>query len=539
MPTLRKRYGIALASTLILAAAGAVCGYYLALRITLWAATTQLDSYASQLMANTDYWIAEADTALNAVDASPTSSCNKAEVYYLRALIFQLDFLKDAGRMQDEGQIECSAAMGHVTHALPRTKPDFILQSGSAVYTSLTPYVDHEFLTVTVQRGRSFVAFAPFAHAQADPPPMHSAETLVNRGAHTYAFMGSQPLPAEFPAPPQPGILRVKNNVYFTRCSEHPFICVTAYTSIPEMAAAHRLRLRGCVALCGLLGACLGLVPPLLHWRNKSTAQQLRRAIRKDQIRMVYQPIVELISGRIVGAEALARWTDEEGQAVRPDVFVHMAEQDGFVGEITRLVVRHVLRELGPVLRSLPDFRVSINVASADLADPGFLDFIEGALAEAGVAPQSVIIEITEGSTVDYAMAMQAIHNLRGRGHSVHIDDFGTGYSSLSYLQNLSVDAIKIDRSFTQSIGTGSVTTAILPQILAMADALHLDVIVEGVETKQQAEYFQAPSPPVKAQGWLFGRPVPALEFCRALADRERKPPAAETPGGQEMAHVA
>jgi len=105
-------------------------------------------------------------------------------------------------------------------------------------------------------------------------------------------------------------------------------------------------------------------------------------------------------------------------------------------------------------------------------------------------------------------------------GHSVHIDDFGTGYSSLSYLHDLSVDAIKIDKSFTQAVGTDSVILAILPQILAMAEALSLDVIVEGVETAEQARYFAACPRAILAQGWHFGRPTLAESFHRLLAER-------------------
>ena len=135
-------------------------------------------------------------------------------------------------------------------------------------------------------------------------------------------------------------------------------------------------------------------------------------------------------------------------------------------------------------------------------------------------------------------MAIETIHRLRLRGHSVHIDDFGTGYSSLSYLQDLSVDAIKIDRSFTQSIGTGAVTMAILPQILAMAEALDLHVIAEGIETVEQAGYFATAKQPVLAQGWLFGRPVPAKRFYRALAENDQETAAGEVKRGR-MANVA
>jgi sensor c-di-GMP phosphodiesterase-like protein len=128
-------------------------------------------------------------------------------------------------------------------------------------------------------------------------------------------------------------------------------------------------------------------------------------------------------------------------------------------------------------------------------------------------------IEITESSTAKHQAARDAILRLRQRGHSVHVDDFGTGYSSLSYLHDLSVDTIKIDRSFTQAIGTQAVTIGILPQILAMAAVLKLKVIVEGVETSQQASYFADADESILAQGWLFGRPVPVEAFQSLLAN--------------------
>jgi sensor c-di-GMP phosphodiesterase-like protein len=144
---------------------------------------------------------------------------------------------------------------------------------------------------------------------------------------------------------------------------------------------------------------------------------------------------------------------------------------------------------------------------------------LERALKQAEVPAESLIIEITESSTARHEVAIAAILRLRERGHSVHIDDFGTGYSSLSYLHELSVDAIKIDRSFTRTIGTEAVTAGILPQILAMAGALHLQVIVEGIETSQQAEYFATMAQPILGQGWLYGRAVAAEEFHRLLAE--------------------
>jgi sensor c-di-GMP phosphodiesterase-like protein len=278
-----------------------------------------------------------------------------------------------------------------------------------------------------------------------------------------------------------------------------------------------------CIALLALAGGGLGFFQSLAYCRNRTMVQQLRRAIRKDELRMVYQPVVDLSNGRIVGAEALARWTDESGSEVAPDLFVSLADERGFVGEITRLALRHTLCDLGELLRSYPRFQVSVNVTAWDLADPKFVPMLEAALAQAGVRANSVTIEITETSTARHEKAIETIRLLRTSGHRVHIDDFGTGYSSLAYLHDLSVDAIKIDKVFTQAIGTGSVAVNILPQILAMADALNLEVVVEGIETEEQARYFMSTNKRIRAQGWLFGHPMPKEELLAMLEGEREK----------------
>jgi sensor c-di-GMP phosphodiesterase-like protein len=315
--------------------------------------------------------------------------------------------------------------------------------------------------------------------------------------------------------------------LYSTRCSSLSIdnICMTASLSVSEALQVKHRELKVFIVFGGLSGGLFGFLVALLYRRNRSLENQLRRAIRKDKLRMAYQPIVDLASGEIVGAEALARWTDEEGFAVGPDVFVKIAEERGFVGEITRLAVRHTLRDFAETLRAHAAFRISINVAAADLGDPRFLPMLEQSLDQAGVSAASVVIEITESSTALHLVAMEAIRHLRRLGHGVHIDDFGTGYSSLSYLHDLSVDAIKIDRSFTRAIGTEAVTVSILPQILAMAKTLHLQVIVEGIETSQQAAYFSGGAKSILGQGWLFGHPVPPEEFLRLLAASEQLRP--------------
>jgi sensor c-di-GMP phosphodiesterase-like protein len=431
-----------------------------------------------------------------------------------------------------DGSVECSAALGRLAHPQGQSEPDFTQQDGTRVYQNLAPYKNGDLTVMTLQLGDAFVVFTPYSRMHLEPLPMHYTEMATDAPTQKTSRLLGEPAKASVPILTTEGVARLGDSLYATRCSIRFFSCVTAFTSIPEVVQASRFWFAGSVALCGLLSGLAGVVISFLYRRNKSVEQQLRRAISKDQLQVYYQPIVHLASRRVVGAEALARWNDEEGSAVGPDVFVKIAEERGFVGAITKLVLRHALRDMGAALREDPDFRLSINVAAADLSDPEFLPILDSSLKSAGVKPQSLAIEITEGSTVRHDMAIEAICRLRRNGHSVHIDDFGTGYSSLAYLHDLSVDAIKIDRAFTQAVGTEAVTVAILPQILALAAALNLQVIVEGVETEQQSSYFAVANESILAQGWLFGRAVPASEFRSLLAvDRKKTAGLADAPG--------
>jgi sensor c-di-GMP phosphodiesterase-like protein len=245
--------------------------------------------------------------------------------------------------------------------------------------------------------------------------------------------------------------------------------------------------------------------------------QQLRRAIRRGGLTVVYQPVFDLSTSALVGCEALVRWTNEYGQAVRPDRFIALAEEKGFLSEITHLVLKLTVEELGDLLSS-SSLRVTVNMAAQDLHDPAFLGYLERLLAEANLPASSVGLELTERSTVDQDNAIAAIAKLQSRGHAVYVDDFGTGYSSLAYLHQLEVHAIKIDRSFTKTIGTEAVTASVIPQILQMARELNLLVVVEGIETPEQVDYFRsATSLRLLGQGFYLSKPMSAAEFRKLV----------------------
>jgi sensor c-di-GMP phosphodiesterase-like protein len=227
---------------------------------------------------------------------------------------------------------------------------------------------------------------------------------------------------------------------------------------------------------------------------------------------LVYQPIVNLETDVMVGAEALLRWTNEDGEVVSPDTFIGLAEDKGLIKEVTEYVIQRAICEMRNLLEDR-DFYLTVNITWQDLAADEFVTFLQATLAEAELDPSAVGLELTERSTLMHQEGIANISRLRGAGHAIYIDDFGTGYSSLAYLRDLSVDFIKIDRAFTKSIGTDAVTETIIPQILRMAEQLGLAVVVEGIETDAQAKYFRAAGKGILGQGWFLGRPVAAAEL--------------------------
>ena len=255
--------------------------------------------------------------------------------------------------------------------------------------------------------------------------------------------------------------------------------------------------------------------------------------MRGRHIVCAYQPVVDLATHAIVGAEALARWTDDSGEDIPPDIFIPVAEAKGFIGAITRQVIDRVIHDMGYLLLDV-DFKVSVNLSSADLGDSVFFAHLERALATSRVPARAIAFEITERATALHGAGQAGIARLRAAGHFIYLDDFGTGYSSLSYLHDLHADAIKIDRAFTRTVGTEAVTASVVPQILDMALQLGLGIVVEGIESAEQADYFRARFVGAHGQGFLFGRPVAAHEFKAQLHMRSRssagQPPADDAP---------
>ncbi|MGA8259910.1 MAG: EAL domain-containing protein [Arenicellales bacterium] len=235
----------------------------------------------------------------------------------------------------------------------------------------------------------------------------------------------------------------------------------------------------------------------------------LRAALDRGELALHYQPQIHLESGRIVGVEALMRWNHPERGSVSPGIFIPIAEHTDLIHLLGKWAFMEACGQLKRWGGDAAVLRMAVNVSARQFRGPELTKIIERALSASGVQPQLLELELTESVLVeDPEDASQKLNRLKELGVKLAIDDFGTGYSSLSYLSRLPIDCLKIDREFLDRIPGKHYDTAIVQAIISLARSLELDVIAEGIETREQLSFLRDHGCP-EGQGFLFARPVP------------------------------
>jgi diguanylate cyclase (GGDEF)-like protein len=247
---------------------------------------------------------------------------------------------------------------------------------------------------------------------------------------------------------------------------------------------------------------------------QKFIQRELPRALTANELELHYQPIVAANGGRIVGVEALLRWTHATRGPIGPALFIPVAEQMGLMDTLGAFVLRRALQETN----RWPDLYVAVNLSPLQVRDASIVDLVRLALAESQVPPSRLMLEITEGVLIDNPDEMvKRIEGLHALGVRIALDDFGSGYSNLGYLQRFPLDKLKIDRSFVVALGTSANGGVIMQAMVALGRALGMSVLVEGVETEQQRVLLRLAGCD-EMQGFLFARPAPARAIDRLLA---------------------
>ena len=241
---------------------------------------------------------------------------------------------------------------------------------------------------------------------------------------------------------------------------------------------------------------------------------ELRRAIERNELTVHYQPQVDLLQKKAVGAEALIRWHNKHYGQVPPDVFIPIAEETGLIIPIGQWVLRQVCRDLHTMSRyglSLPS--IAVNVSALQFLQDGFVEAVRTILYEENIPPRLIDLELTESTVMpDAQSSIQRLAELKSLGFTLSIDDFGTGYSSLSYLRRFPIDQLKIDKSFIQLIDQSEDDASIVEAIITMAHRLHLKVVAEGVENDRQLQLLETESCDL-VQGYFYSKPVPLTEL--------------------------
>jgi len=463
----------------------------------------RLQQLAGYALARAQRTFDSAGQVLRQANALQMAPCAPAHLQRLRELTITTRSVDDIGYVQD-GQLRC-AASGTQTAGIGITPSQFTRADGVGVDVALHPQVSGGKRMVGLALGSYKVLVEPVRFADLVVEPGIAMAMLLDNGA----VLGTLN---------QPDMTQVQTLLAGARHDGLHAVLrqggLTAVVLEPRSALEQRLQRELVVWLPmgALMAAFLVAVVVWLSRRRLSLRGELAIAVERREFFVHYQPLVELASGRCVGAEALVRWRRPDGSMVRPDLFVPVLEESGLILPMTDQLIARVVHEMGGALVADRTLHIAINLCASDIETGRALDVLERALAGTGIEPQQIWLEATERGFINVEAARATLERARARGHAVAIDDFGTGYSSLASLQSLPLDALKIDKAFVDTIGMDAATSSVTPHIIDMARTLGLHIVAEGIETQQQADYLRARQVEF-GQGWLFAKALPPHEF--------------------------
>jgi len=481
--------------------------------------------YARDVLHRADETTRQAWGAIARLASEGHAPCSPAQLNLMRRLDLTSTYLQAVGYVRD-GVMRCSS-MGEVDFDLG--KPTFRTPARLTIYLDVplgepgkSPLIAlerdgyavlvHRDLPLDTSTGIAGVALGVF---QLDRPSGSVAD--VSHGKLKRSWVSSLGARREASLVDAGYLVAIARSAQFR---------IAAVAAVPQAYVDARARAISARLLpAGVLGGLAAAAAIMLAVKQqRSLAGALRHALRHDEFFLHYQPIIELASGRCVGAEALLRWRLSTGELIGPDIFIPVAEQSGFITCLTERVLTLIEADAGAFLARHPDFHIALNLSAADLHSGDIVGLLDAFMARSGARSSNLILEITERGFLDMTAARAIITALRARGLAVAIDDFGTGYSSLSYLESLELDVLKIDRAFVEAIGTRAPTSHVVNHIIAMARSMGLRMVAEGVERTEQADFLEAHGVQ-HAQGWLFGRPM-SFEALLPHAAASRKEPA-------------
>lgn len=474
-----------------------------------------LQAFARRAAERVDLVSRQAAGVLAEILRLPDRRCSPAYLASVRRISFTSRYVQDAGAFQD-GAVICSAL-----HGYPLQTPERLPASGWRDFSGLQYWVasgapsDADHTAILIGLDGAYVAIDAQSYVDVVDQGDKGIAVLNSSNGEMLASTEGADRVLMKAAWEQPDSDRNANYLFVVERASTTPLAIVVSAPKEQWFAASKARLTTWLGVGLLSGIALcGFVLRQLSHRL-SLGWQLKQAVQRRNLEVHYQPIIRLDSGRCLGAEALVRWRCD-GSWVPPDLFIPLAERLGLLNQVTHQVLDIVVADLRYPLLRTPAFYVSLNASVDDLKDDHLLQVLNETLTGTGIHREQIRVEVTERSFMDLEAGREAIRALRDMGHPVYIDDFGTGYSSLSYLQHFEVDALKIDRSFVETIDEDPETNGLIPHIISMAHSLGIEIVAEGVEHEIQADYLRGAGAQY-GQGWWFGKAMPLEELLHFI----------------------
>jgi sensor c-di-GMP phosphodiesterase-like protein len=475
----------------------------------------ELDLAASRAIGLAESRTARIASTIDDLAARGVDSCGTADIEALRRATFGTTPIKELSIVGPDGTTLCTdvgqhAATRTVLSAEPAaaTGPMLlevirlgesraswvrILRPGSGGANGIAALVPAEL-------------FVPQISTQAGPVAFHVR--MLTRSGARIAEAGPRP----------PGNGR-GDTVATTRASDRYALQATVSASRRGLAAAHVDLLAFGTTASGLLAILILTLAVLLPRRGRDNPiAEIERALKAGEFIPYYQPIVDIRSGRLRGAEVLLRWRKPDGTIVSPAAFIPLAESSGLIIELTRAIMRRVSEDMGPIAGPRPHLKIGFNLTAQHFINEDIVEDMRRIFKKSAVRLSQIVLEVTERQPLEnLTETRRVVATLQGLGVRIAIDDVGTGHSGLSYVFKLGVDIIKIDKMFIDSVGTDRHSNTIIEMLIDLATNMRMDVVAEGVETFEQVVQLRELGIRA-AQGYVFSPPLPSSAFKQLVA---------------------
>jgi len=471
----------------------------------------ELNLSARRQLALTESRIARAVATIEDLTARNIDSCKSSNVEALRQATFQTIPVKELSIVSADGRTLCTDVGNTVEpRTVVATEP---IAAKGPILLEVIRLGNRPEPWIRIRRSGPAggvaalmpgALFIPQVSGQGRLPKFHAQ--MLTAGGTLIAESGKPGADAQN----DPMVVNLRSSAY-------PLKSVISSSYVELTASQDDLRSMGTVA-SGLIAIVILLLSALIPKRGPDNPiADIERALRAGEFVPYFQPIVDIRSGRLRGAEVLIRWRKPDGSIVPPASFIPLAESSGLIIELTRYLMRRVCQEAGTVLGARPHLKIGFNLTARHFANEEIVEDVRNIFKKSPLRLSQLVLEVTERQPLEnLTETRRIIAALQGLGIKIAIDDVGTGHSGLSYMLKLGVDIIKIDKMFIDSLGTDHNSNAIIGTLIDLAQSMRMDVVAEGVESFEQVVHLRELGVRA-AQGFVFSPPLPCAAFLQLV----------------------